>query len=136
MAQNRKLQDLVEPKYLKGGSIDRLTSGGIPIVYKLEFAVAGAGDAELVVDRPFTVIDAWVQLNDAGTAGDSITLLGGSDTIMTAIDISSGGNKDIVRAAELDDDHTLMTAGETLKATLAGGGDAPPCIVYVMGIIA
>ena len=135
MAQNRKLQDLVEPKYLKGGSIDRLTSGGIPIVYKLQFSIAGAGDTSVVVDRAFTVIDAWVQLDDAGTAGDTITVKGGSDVIMTAIDISSGGDKDIVRAAELDDDHTGMTAGETLTATLAAGGDAPPCTVYVMGIL-
>ena len=134
MAQNRKLQNLIEPNHVKGG-VSRLTGGQVPICYIASFMTAGAADVDIVVDRAFTVIDAWARLDEAGTAGDTITVKGGTDVIMTAIDISSGGNKDIVRAAEIDNDHAVMTAGETLRVSLAAGGDAAACEVYILGIL-
>jgi len=114
---------------------DAATTGGIPVLHRIDTAGGATGDTDVVLDDKTRVIDVWVVNNAAGTASDTITVKNGSTAITDAIDIS-GGDKTIARAGEIDDAQHEIAAAGTLKVTETdgGGSDSPATTVYVLGV--
>lgn len=123
---------------LESGSIlnaapvaDQNTSGGILLVHRVDVAGGTGDDIDVTLTHKTRVIDAHVVLGGAGTAGGTVTVKNGSDAITDAIDVSSGGNKDIVRAGEIDDSKQDIDAGGTLRVTFASDSDDFPADTQV-----
>lgn len=92
---------------------------------------------DAAVPRKLRIIDAWVLITAAGGAGTTLTLDDGTDAITDAIDIyNTGGvgDKDIVRAGEIDDAKSDLAAGDTLDITLSNTTTAPEGIVYILAV--
>lgn len=148
MAQNRKMQDFVEDKYLKDDQLlleaaikprTAVTTSGvqyIPIMLEVLTGAGAGGNVDTVVQEKMVVTDVHVIMTGAGASSDTVRVTNGtgSDHITIALDVS-GSAGDIVRAANLTTANITLTAGATLRVTTVDGtgDDLNPIIVIVQG---
>ena len=110
---------------------DNATSG-VPVVHVI--AVAGGADAneDITVADKCEVISASVRYDAAGGTASTLQLFNGADAITDQLDTSGVSDTDYGMFGQLDDDHTVIAAGGTLRATIASGAsDAPAAKVFV-----
>lgn len=109
--------------------------GGVPVVHRILVASGADGDVDVVLTHKTRVIEAWAVLKGAGTTGSLITVKSGANAISDAIDVASGGDRDVFRAGEINDANHEIAAAGTLRVSKAStGGDFPGAEVYVMGL--
>lgn len=136
----------IDPEHLAAGAVttpaiatvaDDDVLGGVPLVFPIAVAGGAAGDVDVVVTPKIRVIDAWVQMDAAGEAGDTVQIFNGAAAITDAMDTGAAGDTGIVRAGEIDNANAEIAAGGTLKVTTTdddAGGDVPAMTVYVLAI--
>lgn len=148
MAQNRKMQDFVEDKYLKDDQLlleasikprTAVTTSGtqyVPIMLELVTAAGAGANVDTVIQEKMTVTDVHVIMAGAGASSDTVRVTNGtgSNHITAALDVS-GSAGDIVRAANLTTANITVAAGATLRVTTVDGtgDDLNPMIVIVQG---
>ena len=148
MAQNRKMQDFVEDKYLKDDSLlleasikprTAVTTSGtqyVPIMLELVTAAGASANLDTVIQEKMVVTDVHVIQTGAGATSDTVRVTNGtgSNHITAALDVS-GSAGDIVRAANLTTANITLAAGATLRVTTSDntGDDLEPMIVIVQG---
>tara|TARA_R100000458_G_scaffold2980_1_gene2425 strand:+ start:81 stop:539 length:459 start_codon:yes stop_codon:yes gene_type:complete len=148
MAQNRKLQDLIEDKYIKDDQIQLeahikprtvVTTSGqqyVPIMLELVTAAGASANLDTVIQEKMVVTDVHVIMTGAGASSDTIRVTNGtgSNHITAALDVS-GSAGDIVRAANLTTANITIAAGGTLRVTTSdnSGSDLESMIVIVQG---
>ena len=148
MAQNRKMQDFVEDKYLKDDSLlleasikprTAVTTSGtqyVPIMLELVTAAGVGANLDTTVQEKMVITDVHVIMTGAGASSDTVRVTNGtgSDHITAALDVS-GSAGDIVRAANLTTANITLAAGSTLRVTTVDGtgDDLNPHIVIVQG---
>jgi len=109
--------------------------GGMVVVHRIELASGADADHDVTLTHKERVLDAWVALKGAGTAGSIVTFKNGANAISDAIDVSGGGDKDVFRIGEIDDAQHEIAAGGTLRVSTAStGGDFPGAEAYVLAI--
>lgn len=109
--------------------------GGIPVVHRILVPSGANADVDVTLTHKTRVIDAWLALKGAGTAGSLVTVKNGSTAITDAMDVASGGDRDVFRAGEINDASHEIAAAGTLRVTKAStGGDFPGAEVYVLGV--
>jgi hypothetical protein len=107
--------------------------GGVPVIHRIDLAAGALGDTDVVLTHKTRVIDAWLVLRGPGVATTTLTVKNGATAITNAM-AASGSDKDVVRAAAIDDASYEIAAGGTLRVTSATGATQPAATVYVMGI--
>ena len=148
MARNRKLDNLIEDKYIKDDSIQleahikprtAVTTSGqqyIPMMLELVTAAGASANLDTVIQEKMTVTDVHVVMTGAGASSDTIRVTNGtgSNHVTAALDVS-GSAGDIVRAANLTTANITFEAGATLRVTTSdnSGSDLEPMIVFVHG---
>ena len=148
MARNRKLDNLIEDKYIKDDSIQleahikprtAVTTSGqqyIPMMLELVTAAGAGSNLDTVIQEKMTVTDVHVVMTGAGASSDTIRVTNGtgSNHVTAALDVS-GSAGDIVRAANLTTANITFTAGATLRVTTVDGtgDDLEPIVVFVHG---
>ena len=114
---------------------DAAVQGGVPIVFRHTLTSGANGDQDIVITPKVRVIDAWLVMKGAGTAGSTVTVKNGATAITEALDVSAKLDKDLVRFASIDDAQQEITAGGTLRLSKAStGGDFPGAEVYVLAL--
>jgi hypothetical protein len=114
---------------------DAAVQGGVPIVFRHTLTSGADGNQDIVVTPKVRVIDAWLVMKGAGTAGSLVTVKNGSTAISNALDVSAKSDKDLVRFASIDDAQHEISAGGTLRLSKAStGGDFPGAEVYVLAL--
>lgn len=109
--------------------------GGIPVIFRILLGSGANANHDVTVTNKVRVIDAWNAMKGAGTAGSTVTVQNNTNAISDAMDCSSAGDKDVVRAGEIDDAYHEIAAGGTLRvATASSGGDFPGAECYVMAL--
>ena len=148
MARNRKLDNLIEDKYIKDDSIQleahikprtAVTTSGqqyIPMMLELVTAAGASANLDTVIQEKMTVTDVHVVMTGAGASSDTVRVTNGtgSNHVTAALDVS-GSAGDIVRAANLTTANITFAAGATLRVTTSdnSGSDLEPMIVFVHG---
>jgi len=77
----------------------------------------------------FRVLDMFGYMTGAGATSDTVKLTDGSSDIVTAVDVSAYSDKDIIRAAAIDDAKNEIAAGGSLHVVTASGA---LCKVFVL----
>ena len=114
---------------------DKNVIGGIPLVHRIAVAGGANGDDDVTLTHKSRVIDAWMVLKGAGTAGSLITVKNAANAISDAVDIAAGADKAIFRITEIDDaQHEIAGAGTLRISHVSTGGDCPAVEVYVLCI--
>lgn len=109
--------------------------GGIPVVHRILLASGADANYDVALTHKTRVIDFWIVLKGAGTAGSAVTVQNVTTTIGAVADPSGGSDKDIFRAAAIDDAQQEIAASANLRAVVAStGGDFPGAELYVMGL--
>lgn len=107
--------------------------GGIPVLHRIDITAGALGDTDVVLTHKTRVIDAWLILRGAGVATTTLTVKNGATAITNAM-AASGSDKDLVRAASIDDAQHEIAAAGTLRVTSLTGASQPDATVYVLGI--
>lgn len=114
---------------------DAAVQGGVPIVFRLALTSGANGDQDIVVTPKVRVIDAWLVMKGAGTAGCLVTVKNGATAISNALDVSASLDKALVRFSAIDDAQHEISAGGTLRVSKAStGGDFPGAELYVLAL--
>lgn len=114
---------------------DAAVQGGVPIVFRHTLTSGADGNQDIVVTPKVRVIDAWLVMKGAGTAGSLVTVKNGSTAISNALDVSASLDKALVRFSAFDDAQQEISAGGTLRLSKAStGGDFPGAEVYVLAL--
>ena len=96
--------------------------GGVPFVVHAKMA---AGDSDTTVFEnasfPVRVIDAWAVQNGSSASGDTWKVTDGTNDITAAVDIASGSDKDVTRAASIDDAYWDIDKGGEIHVETASG---------------
>ena len=109
--------------------------GGIPLIHRILVAGGANADTDVTLTHKSRVIDAWMVLKGAGTAGSKITVKNVANAISDVVDISAGADKEMFRIGEIDDAQHEIGAGTVLRISHEStGGDCPAVEVYVMVI--
>jgi hypothetical protein len=110
-------------------------NGGLPVVHRITMPSGANANTNVTLTHKTRVLDAWWVLAGAGTGGSSVVLSNTANVIVTSINVASGGDKDLFRAAAIDDTYHTIDAGGVLRATHASSsGDFPGAECYVLGI--
>lgn len=117
---------------------DANTTGGIPILFRINVAGGAAGNTDVVMDHKIRVLDAWaVHTGGAGEVGDTIQLLSVAGGAITDAMSWSGADTEIVRAGSINYANHEVAAGDSLRVTTTdadAGADVGAGIVYVLAI--
>lgn len=120
--------DQVEALSIASGAV----TGGLPLVFPLTVSSGANGDQDITVTPKIRVIDAWLVMKGAGTAGSTVTVKNGATAITDVLDVSAKGDKEIVRFTTIDDAQMDIAAAGTLRISHAStGGDFPGAELYV-----
>lgn len=107
-------------------------TGGLPLVFPLTVSSGANGDQDITVTPKIRVIDAWLVMKGAGTAGSTVTVKNGATAITNVLDVSASLDKAVVRFGSIDDAQTDIAAAGTLRISHAStGGDFPGAELYV-----
>jgi len=112
------------------------TDGGIPLLFPIAIAGGAAAAKNITVAEKIRVVDAWVQMNGAGEASDTVVIGNAGNAICT---IATGAAADmaIVRTEAIDDANATIASGGSLRVTTTDndtGDDVPPMTVYVLAM--
>ena len=107
--------------------------GGVPVVHRIDITAGALGDTDVILTHKTRVIDAWLILRGTGVATTTLTVKNGATAITNAM-AASGADKDLVRAASIDDAQHEIAAAGTLRVTSATGVTQPDATVYVVGV--
>ena len=133
MAQNRKLQKLLDSNMLGEGTI--LTSKGIlPMLYNIVTEGGATETASITVDRAMTIVDVWVVLLDGGGAnGNVVQIKNAGVAVSEALVVGTFSANGLARVAQLGSAKNVA-AGAALQATAtdAGSDDMPPLSIYFL----
>jgi hypothetical protein len=115
-----------------------LAATAITIAFVIAIPIDGgpAADDDYTVPEKVRVLDAWAVHTAAGETSDTLQLKNGSNAITDALDWG-GGDKAIVRAAEIDDAYHEIAKGGTLRVTTVdsdAGDDVGAGVVYVLAV--
>ena len=114
---------------------DAAVQGGVPIVFRHTLTSGADGNQDIVVTPKVRVIDAWLVMKGAGTAGSTVTVKNGATAITEALDVAASLDKAIVRFTSIDDAQQEIAAGGTLRVSKAStGGDFPGAELYVLAL--
>ena len=127
------LAELIRPEDVQDNVADDNVIGGIPVLHRIDLAAGALASTDVVLTYKTRVIDAWVVLTGAGVASTILTIKNTADAITDGMDVS-GSDTDLVRAANIDDDHHEIAAGGILRVQTETGATQPACTVYVLGI--
>jgi hypothetical protein len=132
--KNRKLQDIMDGRLVRAMD-DGEDFGFIPVMLRVDTTGGATATTSLTMERKFTVIDAHAILKaDGGNNSNKVELLNASTTITGDMIVGTAGDKDIVRASEIDDAQMEIAAGGTLGVKVtAAASDLPALVVYVLG---
>ena len=125
-------------KALDGGNAVNTAAGSVlgalPVLHVVALPGGATSTVGIVLTNKTTVIDAWVQLNGAGSASDTYQVKNGSTAITNAMD-GNAVDKTIVRAGTIDDAQATINASGTLNVTQTdgGGSDSPPATAFILG---
>lgn len=130
---------IANTQHVAGDQVENVANanvvGGVPLVHRVTLPSGANADTDVTLTHKTLVVDFWFALKGAGTAGSTVTLKNGATAISDAIDASAGGDRDVFRAAEIDDAQDEIAAAGTLRITHASaGGDFPGAEAYVMGL--
>ena len=134
MPRNVKLKGIMDGRLVRAMD-DGEDFGFIPVMLRVDTAATSTATISLTMERKFTVVDAHAILKaDGGNNSNKVEVLNASTTITGDMIVGTAGDKDIVRASEIDDAQMEIAAGGTLavKAT-AAHTDLPACAVYILG---
>jgi hypothetical protein len=134
LAQNRKLQDLLDANNVSG-SIEESNQASLPIVYRYSLEGAATASVDITLPYQIMVIGVDVVVGGVGTTSDTVAILNGGVSITGNLSIASSSLGDVVSASSLSPTKTVAKGG-TLRCTQTdgGGGDAPPVEVLVTAI--
>ena len=107
--------------------------GGTPVVHVVQMAAGALADNDITLTHKTRVIDAWLILGGAGVATTTLQVKNAANAITDAM-AASGSDKDLVRAAVIDEAYHEIAAGGTLRVTSATGATQPKATLYVLGI--
>lgn len=109
--------------------------GGIPVLFRTLVASGANGDVDITSTHKVRVVNAWVVLKGAGTAGCTLTLKNGANAISDAVDVSGGGDRDRFDVGEIDDaQHEVAAAGTIRWSKASTGADFPGAECYVLAV--
>lgn len=117
-----------------GQYADGASSGAMPILFVADTAGGATATTTIEVSQKIAIVDAWVTLNAAGTASDTVQIKNPSgDAITDAMDIS-GSDQAVVRASTIETPTSIIFPGLDIEIvqTDGGGDDSPACRVCVL----
>jgi len=134
LAQNRKLQDLLDANNVSG-SIEESNQASLPIVYRYSLEGAATASVDITLPYQIMVIGVDVVVGGAGTSSDTVAILNGGVSITGNMSIASASLGDVVSASNLAVTK-IVASGGILRCTQTdgGGSDAPPIDVFVTAI--
>lgn len=122
------------------GTIAKVTAnanviGGLPVLHRVDIASGANGDTDVTLTHKTRVVDVWAVMTAAQTAGSTLTVKNSTTAITDAFSTASAGDRDIVRAGEINDaSHEIAAAGTLRISKASTGGDFGGAIVYVLGL--
>ena len=128
---------------LEGSDVARIDNvnaiGGIPLIHRIAVPGGANNNIDVALTHKERVLDAWIVLKAAGTAGSKITIkyFDGVNPypISESVDIAAGVDKALFRIASIDDAYHEIVANKALRVTYQStGGDCPAAEVYVLAI--
>lgn len=134
MAQNRKLQALLDANHVKG-SVEESSQAALPIVFRYSLDGGATESVDITIPYNISVFRVDVRVGGAGTTSDTVAVLNGPVSITGNLDIASSTLGDIVSASNLAVTKDVSKDG-TLRCTLTdgGGSDVPPVEVFVYAL--
>lgn len=134
MAQNRKLQALLDANHVKG-SVEESSQAALPIVFRYSLDGGATESVDITIPYNISVFRVDVRVGGAGTTSDTVAVLNGAVSITGNLDIASSALGDIVSASNLSIVKDVSKDG-TLRCTLTdgGGSDVPPVEVFVYAL--
>ena len=120
---------------LAGGKVANVSAddvaGGIPIIFQIDIAAGALAAKNVTMTHKIRVIDVWVVLTGAGVSTTTLAVGNAANDITDKIAVS-GSDKDLIRAAAIDDTYHEIAATGSLRVTTETGATQPDCIVYVL----
>jgi len=109
--------------------------GAIPVIHRLTLTSGANGDQDVTLTHKTRVLDFWLVLKGAGTAGCTVTLKNVTTAITDAVNVAAGGDKAIFRAGTIDDAQQEIAAGAVMRISKASSGaNFPGAECYVLGV--
>lgn len=109
----------------------------IPVLFQIPVDSATAGTFSITTPYKVRVVDIWaLHTGGAGEASDTLTVGNGANAISDAMSWA-GGDKAIVRAAEIDDAYQMVAKGGTIRVTTVdddSGTDVGLGTVFVLAM--
>lgn len=115
-----------------GNTTDLSTAGQCPIVYAIPVA-GGPQTVNVLVARKVRVIDVHTRLEGGGAGASSTTVSNAGAAITDVMSTIAGGNRDVIRAAEIDAANQTIAAGAALRVATIDAG-SPAQTVYVIAL--
>lgn len=134
MAQNRKLQALLDANHVKG-SVEESSQAALPILFRYSLEGGATESVDITMPYAVSVFRVDVRVGGAGTTSDTVAVLNGAVSITGNLSIASATLGDIVSATNLAVTKDVAKDG-TLRCTLTdgGGSDVPPVEVFVYAL--
>lgn len=134
MAQNRKLQALLDANHVKG-SVEESSQAALPIVFRYSLDGGATESVDITMPYAVSVFRVDVRVGGAGTTSDTVAVLNSAVSITGNLDIASSTLGDIVTASNLAVTKDVAKGG-TLRCTLTdgGGSDVPSVEVFVYAL--
>ncbi len=109
--------------------------GGVPVMHRILLASGADANVDVVLNDKTRITDVVVILKGAGTTGADVQVQNVTTAITDLIDVSSGADEAVFRAATIDDaQHEVAAAANLRVAYSSTGGDFPGAEVYVTGM--
>lgn len=125
-------RNLLDGRQMANVADDNTALGAVG-VFRATLPSGADADTDVVMDHKIRVLDAWVVMSGAGTAGGLVTLKESANAISDAVDVSAAGDTDVVRVGEIDDAQHEVAATETLRwSSASAGADFPGAEAYVL----
>lgn len=120
----------VDPVHLAPADLTPINCG-IPFIFFADLdGTTTSKSYSIPAGMKFQVLDAWVIMTGAGGASDTFTCTDGTTAIITAIDVSAAGDKDIVRTTEIDN-ATYEINGGTLVLANTSAATGKLCVMAI-----
>ncbi len=109
--------------------------GGLLVVHRVLLASGADANVDVTLTEATRVIDVVVVLVGAGTTGSDVQVQNVTTAITDLIDVSSGSDEDVFRAASIDNAQQEVAAAANLRVAYSStGADFPGAEVYVVGM--
>ena len=109
--------------------------GGIPVIHRIAVAAGANGNVDVVLTHKTQIVNAWVVMTGAGTAGATLVCLNAGNAFTDTLAVDAAADAALVPFTKILDSQYEVAAGATVRVTKAStGGDFGGAIVYLMGI--